>query len=1002
MFATTDSPKPSDLLSTFEYQIVKEFISGSAIHQGLFNTAVRIVSDVEPQAGGEVSYPIHENLNWRLTRFGHQARTSQRAALLLNENGSCWQAKLELPLFDSKKGKLRKYESPAGAGAIAYLPPLDLETRRQIGQRYGVHVPELGSFWDWLADHPEIPILITEGGKKALAALSQGYVAIALFGHSSGYRVKDLLGHPLPPEIIPDLKRFISAQRIIFLAFDQDEIPKTRQSVSRSLSRFSRLIEATGASPMIARWDGQNGRCKGIDDLLVNAGAAALAAAVEGAQSYSEWQIWQHFDGHLTYAPDLQIQLPDLSNLLPTAVPQTGLVAIASAKGTGKTKLISRLVDGGGRSLLLGHRISLTRNLCHRLGLDYRGDLDKVMGQFITGSAYALRIGSCVDSLLALNPTQFYGCDLVIDEVVQVVRHLLTSSTCRQDGKLPALLARLRDLMRAARRVIVADADLDNATLNYLRELRGDGERVYLVRNDLQQPGYPVRFLQAPDASTIIAELQKDLLAGERIFIATDSRRGSNMLRRLLEKIEILKQRVLILNAETSGGDVERAFIENPDQELNHYDVVVASPSMATGVSIERPDHFTKVYGIFWGGSGTDADLAQSLARVRAPVPRVIWCAHRGSNFSTLTRSTNPLQLRTQLKQRTDGVAQVLRSQLREDTVKNFQTLDWQDPHFLLWSQIEAERNWSMANLRDALRVRLTREGHQLSLVDLESKPVVKELLKNIRAELRVSHAEAIVGANIIDSHTVGVLLNQENLSPEQRRELQRYVLCDFYALEPSTLTSQVVLEDNDGRRRRELVALEAQIYPGLAVSKDLQAIDRQMAWQQGLIPWDIPTAELRRRMRELVGLHDFLNPDREWTALELQPYAVQARAHAEQIKVALGFSISGKISDTQIIHQLLAQLGLKVEFRWSRSYPGQQGVKIRVYRLQRGSWHTSQTVLSRREQRRACLDNSEGGGGSPPEFICLDTIEEGGDPPPPLWKEPKESLNINVQNLGN
>lgn len=43
---------------------------------------------------------------------------------------------------------------------------------------------------------------------------------------------------------------------------------------------------------------------------------------------------------------------------------------------------------------------------------------------------------------------------LVIDEVVQVLRHLLTSSTCRKDGKLPALLTRLRQLVQIARRVI--------------------------------------------------------------------------------------------------------------------------------------------------------------------------------------------------------------------------------------------------------------------------------------------------------------------------------------------------------------------------------------------------------------------------------------------------------------------------------------------------------------------------------------------------------------------
>lgn len=106
------------------------------------------------------------------------------------------------------------------------------------------------------------------------------------------------------------------------------------------------------------------------------------------------------------------------------------------------------------------------RNLSYRLGLDYKGDLDKAQGKFITGAGYTLRIGFCVDSLLWFNPNDFAGCDLVLDEVVQVIRHLLTSSTCAKDGKRPALLARLRELVRVARRVIVADADLDNATLH--------------------------------------------------------------------------------------------------------------------------------------------------------------------------------------------------------------------------------------------------------------------------------------------------------------------------------------------------------------------------------------------------------------------------------------------------------------------------------------------------------------------------------------------------------
>ncbi|MHC5832866.1 MAG: DUF3854 domain-containing protein, partial [Nostoc sp.] len=91
----------------------------------------------------------------------------------------------------------------------AYLPTINRETRRLIANSYGVEVPPPGeSFWDWLELHPEIPIIITEGGKKSLSLLSEGFVDIALYGINGGYRSKDLIGNHVLPYLIPDIARF--------------------------------------------------------------------------------------------------------------------------------------------------------------------------------------------------------------------------------------------------------------------------------------------------------------------------------------------------------------------------------------------------------------------------------------------------------------------------------------------------------------------------------------------------------------------------------------------------------------------------------------------------------------------------------------------------------------------------------------------------------------------------------------------------------------------------
>jgi TusA-related sulfurtransferase len=206
------------------------------------------------------------------------------------------------------------------------------------------------------------------------------------------------------------------------------------------------------------------------------------------------------------------------------------------------------------------------RNLCDRLNLDYRGDLDKAKGQFINGAGYALRIGFCVDSLLAINPQQFVGCDLIVDEVVQVIRHLLTSSTCSKDGRRPALLTRFHQLVQTARRVIVADADMDNGTLHYLQQLRGDDTPLFLIRNRYQPPGYKVRMLDTPDRTSITRKLMTaatELEPGKAILVATDSKGSTKTIARLLRK-EQPEKRVLVINSETSGVTVSKGLSKPP------------------------------------------------------------------------------------------------------------------------------------------------------------------------------------------------------------------------------------------------------------------------------------------------------------------------------------------------------------------------------------------------------------------------------------------------------
>jgi hypothetical protein len=282
-----------------------------------------------------------------------------------------------------------------------------------------------------------------------------------------------------------------------------------------------------------------------------------------------------------------------------------------------------------------------------------------------------------------------------------------------------------------------------------------------------------------------------------------------------------------------------------------------------------------------------------------------------------------------------------------------------------------------MLHLRAALLVRLQAEGNQVTVVDLETDPLIQTAIRQAKAEIQHLEADAIVQAKVLSPLEVQLLESGELRTPEDLLNLQKTHLADFYCLEEHEITIDLVLADKKGARRTTLLALEAQLYPEVSQERDLKGLERQMGWGKGFCAWDVGTAALRCLIRQKLGLTDFLDPTKEWTIDDLQFSANAARRCWEQVKLTLNFTSSAAVSDTQIVHQLLAQLGVKVAFRWSRSVPGREGEKLKVYRLCQQTWATAMAILERRAARR----HQTAAAGSPPISISLYRL--GGDPVP-------------------
>lgn len=166
---------------------------------------------------------------------------------------------------DKQKGKngkeLPKYMTPKGKGSEAIF----------------LYNPNQPGFWQQQVDE----IIITEGAKKAGAAITHGFHAICLTGVWNGQIGKERL--------IPTLRDYIRSQNSqlkVNLAFDAD-LWNNRQ-VGRALLNLGELlehsnceVEVTDLSPF--------GNKKGIDDVIATEGVEAFRESLNNSYPFSTY-----------------------------------------------------------------------------------------------------------------------------------------------------------------------------------------------------------------------------------------------------------------------------------------------------------------------------------------------------------------------------------------------------------------------------------------------------------------------------------------------------------------------------------------------------------------------------------------------------------------------------------------------------------------------------------------------------------------------------------------
>lgn len=790
-------------------------------------------------------------------------------------------------------------------------------------------------FWKWVLETPSIPVTITEGAKKAGALLTAGYAALALPGIWGGYRKPtnergNVVGKP---RLIPQLEVFATGGREITFAFDQDRKPTTFANVIRAIAKTGGLLAKKGCKVSVVEWSKEH---KGCDDLIAGLGESAFHAAYNARKSLDAYKLKEITD--LTSYVDLTVNQRYLSSdLVPPVDAQ--IIGLASAKNTGKTEWLSLIAEfalkQGRRVLIITHRVQLGQALCDRFGIDY---VEEIRDSETRG---LLGYGLCVDSLHPKSQARFQsdewdGALVIVDEAEQVFWHMLESKTCQSNRV--AILRTLQETLIAAveggGQIYLADADLSPIAIDLVKGLLGFDAQTWIVQNayNPNQGKRKCSVYNSTNPDFLIADLETAIKNGEKPLIhvsaqKVSSKYGSINLESYLKKL-FPERKILRIDSESISNPNHPAYgcTAHLNELLPNYDIVLCSPTIETGVSIDIKGHFTSVWGIAQGVQTVDA-VCQALERLRDDVPRHLFVrktsSNRVGNGSTNVRGL----LQSQDKLTRANISLLQQAGLESEDLDT----DFQPEALKAWAKKACVVNGGMKSYRPSIFDKLKAEGYELVEAAANASNGVNKGIKAVKEENYQAHKEAVAAAETPTEMEALRLKKKRALTDTERLTERKGDLNKRYGVE---VTPELVEKDDKGWYPKLQLYYYLTLGREFVEQKDRRSLKKMADAGDGAIFKPDVNKKLwsaRVRALEVIDIQQFFERDTYFTKESLKPWFERLLSFRHDLKTVLGVTISDRITPIQAAQRILGLLGLKLE------YVGKKGKRHEQQRVYRG-----------------------------------------------------------------
>ncbi|NES66718.1 MAG: hypothetical protein F6K24_16395, partial [Okeania sp. SIO2D1] len=597
---------------------------------------------------------------------------------------------------------------------------------------------------------------------------------------------------------------------------------------------------------------------------------------------------------------------------------------------TGKTYQLSRLfkkpvVDHklgiyfeGGQyyfegAIVLGARNGLLLQMAQRLGFKHLQN-DQCFSELHKKKS---QIALCTDSLPHfLDPKWFDGKILILDEIMETIKHILTSSTHRKNRA--ECLKLWGECLKRCKTIICLDGNLADWVIDeYILKFTGY-RKVIKIENQYKGDRAPVEFLigTSTKKSKLPENLEKPLkekglnsrdispyisrILSSRIpAIVTDSQKQAEVLELILNLFG--KKSGLRVDSKTVAdkNHPAKAFLAAPDDwiKANLPDFIILSPSAQSGIDISIQDYFSDVFALFFGVLGTDSQM-QMPGRIRDPkahwhIACPEYTMRKGENFSSPVVSEVKEALENYLLQDAASITKQMPLMLNylEDLIK--QGLR-DNPHHDALATLKAKDNYEKSNLRECLIEALTEAGHEIKFVELQHDFDGAGLLKDGTEAVLRKEATDIFTAPDISQEEVQELSAKFDASWSERCQIIKAGYKDRLPdIENSTVWNKELIYLF--RKHRDFIS-QSELYYFLYHPEHLQEQQEELWGYIALggmkFLGDVRSRHLKIKALEKLNIKYFLESDKLWSCNdpEIKQLLTTAR-RSKKLSAALGIT---------------------------------------------------------------------------------------------------------------